>query len=214
MKQGADWTRIGLYAATGLVATILGVALSMMIYGTSPSSGAAGSSGQALIGGPFELVDEDGATRTEEILLGEISLVYFGFTHCPDICPTELANLVAAKDLMAEDGLTPQILFISVDPERDTPEVLKGYVDYFDPAIIGLTGAPAQVAAAARGYRVWFNKAPDPDYPEDYTVDHTTLVYAMGPQGQYLTHFDGATAPAIIAEKLREARRELVDGAS
>ena len=102
--------------------------------------------------------------------------------------------------------MTPQIVFISVDPDRDTPEVLDGYVSFFDPDIIGLTGSEEQIAAAAKAYRVFYQKQPPADDdPEDYAVDHTTLVYAMGKDGRFLMHFSAHTDPKIIAQKLSEA---------
>ncbi len=219
MKQPLDWTKIGLYGAAALAAVILGASLSVLIYGLDEpaegrSTGLAASgapveaAGQGPIGGPFSLVDEDGARRTEAVLEGEVSLVYFGFARCPDYCPRELDNLAVAKAQMEAAGLEPQILFVSVDPERDTPETLKEFVDYFDPDIVGLTGTPEEVAAIAGAYRAFYERVDDPDTPGDYVINHTTLVYAMGPDGRYATHFSALTPPDVIAERLLETFAE------
>lgn len=212
MKQPFDWTKAAIYGAGGLVSVILGVALSIAIYSAdNPAPGRAvplGVSGEAAIGGPFQLVDKNGNLRDEKILRGEVSLVYFGFTRCPNFCPLELDNLVAAKKELAGSGITPQIVFVSVDPERDTPSALKNYVDYFDPAIIGLTGPVEQVRLMASRYRIHFEKRADPNTPGDYVVDHTTLVFAFGPDGKYMTHFEAMTTPKEIATKLRALTRK------
>lgn len=205
MKQRMDWTKIMLFSAAGIVAAILGASLSLLIFGASPQPAARGE-GQALIGGAFDLVDVDGAARNEEMLLGETSLVYFGFTYCPDFCPTELANLAAVKRRLQSTGDDVQIIFITVDPERDTKELLKDYVAYFHEDIVGLTGSLDQVTAAAQAFRVYFEKVDDPDYPGEYTMNHTTLVYAMGPDGRYVAHFGAATPPETIVEELTKAR--------
>lgn len=202
-------TKVALYGVAAFVAVILGVALSVWIYGADDAREAmqgGESSGQAAIGGPFSSTDEDGAPRDQTMLEGRYSLVYFGFTHCPDFCPLELANLAAAKDLLEARGVTPQILFVTIDPARDTPEMLKAYVDYFDPDIIGLSGTAAQTEAMARRYRVFYQRVDDPDRPGEYTMDHTTIVYLMGPDGQYLTHFSAHTDPQIIAEAVLKAQ--------
>ncbi|MCI4664382.1 MAG: SCO family protein [Neomegalonema sp.] len=205
MKQPTDWTKITLYIAAGVTAIVLGASIGALLYSPGGSSrwAVSADSPQSPFGGPFELTDKNGERKNEKILLGRVSLVYFGFTHCPDYCPLELANLTAAKAQLKGSGLTPQIIFISVDPERDTPKVLKGYVDYFDPAIIALTGAPKEIAAVARGYRVAYRKAPVKG-SDDYAVDHSTSVYAMGPDGRFLARFDAKTDPAVIAKTLLE----------
>lgn len=221
MKPARDWTKIGLYAATALVALLLGASLSILIYGLDgPENGrSAGllegssfappdASGQAPIGGPFTLVDEDGETRTEEVLEGRYSLVYFGFTQCPDFCPRELGNLAAAKAQIEAAGLSPQILFITIDPERDRPEMLKDFVDYFDPDILGLGGSAEQVAVAARGYRVFYQRREDEDSPGDYLMDHSLFVYLMGPDGEFIAHFSALTDPSEIAARVLAAREQ------
>lgn len=216
MKQRPDWTKIGLYGAAALTAIILGVALSFLIYAPqtdgraqAPALATSAGGGQAEIGGPFELIDEDGATRTEALLEGEVTFVYFGFTNCPSFCPLELGNLAAAKTLLEEDGLSPQIVFITVDPERDTPQVLKPFVDYFDPDILGLTGSTEQVDHAVRAYRSFYRRVADADEPDGYTIDHMTLVYLMGPDGRFMTTFEALTPPDVIARETLAAAQEL-----
>lgn len=158
------------------------------------------------IGGPFELVDQTGATRRDAEFRGRYMLIYFGFTFCPDACPTALLAMADALDRIGPLADRIQPIFISVDPERDTPEQLAGYVDAVDPRLVGLTGSPAQVAAAARAYRVFYRKA-TPTSATEYLVDHTSLVYLMGPDGKFLSHFSHETAPERMAETLRRVVR-------
>jgi cytochrome oxidase Cu insertion factor (SCO1/SenC/PrrC family) len=175
-----------------------------------PQAGAVvASSGQPLIGGPFTLVDGQGRTVTNETFRGRYMLVYFGFTHCPDICPTELMTIsTALNDLEAQaPALAARIqpLFITVDPERDTPQVMGDYVKSFHPRLIGLTGAPEQVALAKKSYRVYAQKAPAADGGTDYNVDHSSIVFLMDPVGRYVAHFAQGVAPEAMAAKLKTA---------
>lgn len=159
--------------------------------------------GEALVGGPFELVNGNGETVTDADFRGEYMLIYFGFTYCPDVCPLDLATMSDALDMLDENRAgNVQPLFISVDPERDTPEVVGQYVQHFHPRLMGLTGTPEQVAEAADAYRVYYRKA-EVDGATDYLVDHSSIVYLMGPDGGFLTHFrHGATAEEM-AEGIR-----------
>ncbi len=160
--------------------------------------------GAPQIGGPFTLVDHDGNTVTDETYRGRYIMVFFGFTYCPDICPTALSDTAAALDMLGADKaskVTP--LFISVDPARDTPEHLKEYVSYFHPNTIGLTGSEAQIKEAARVYRAYYRLGePSADDPLDYLVDHTAIIYVMGPNGEFLTHFSNGTSAEEMAERL------------
>ncbi len=157
-------------------------ALVLLLAGLAPARG-------ADIGGPFELVDHHGNTVTESSYPGKYLLVFFGYTYCPDICPTELLVLGQTLDLLGEDAARIQALFISVDPERDTPAALAEYMPNFHPDLIGLTGTPAQVAKAAKAYRVFFRKSPKATEGEAYLVDHTSLVYLMDPAGEFVSHY-------------------------
>ena len=144
------------------------------------------STGQAQVGGPFQLVDPEGRPVDESLLEGKWSLVFFGFTYCPDFCPTTLAALEATKQRLGDKAKDLQIIFISVDPERDTPQALKDYLssDGFPEGVIGLTGTPAQVRAAADAYRAYYQKVGE---GEGYTMNHSLTVYLMGPDGTFRT---------------------------
>lgn len=157
----------------------------------------------ADIGGPFSLVDQDGKPVTEADYKGRYMLVYFGFTYCPDVCPTSLARNVHALDLLGPAGDKVLPIMISIDPERDTPEHLKEYVRLFSPRMAGLTGTPEQVAAAAKVYRIYYAKVPDPKDPGHYTMDHTSITYLMGPDGRFVQHFRHDLAPDEMAAQLR-----------
>ncbi|MFC0209957.1 SCO family protein [Chelativorans intermedius] len=160
--------------------------------------------GSVPIGGPFTLVDHTGQAVTQADFRGNYLLVFFGFTHCPDICPTSLAEIAQTMDLLAEDADAVRPLFISVDPERDTPEVLAEYVTAFHPRLVGLTGTPEQIAAVAQEYRTWYEKQPV-EGSDDYMVSHQSNTYLMSPQGEYLTHFSYGTPPKEMAETIRNA---------
>jgi cytochrome oxidase Cu insertion factor (SCO1/SenC/PrrC family) len=163
------------------------------------------SSGTAEIGGPFELVDQTGQTRRDSDFLGRYMLVYFGYTYCPDVCPTSLLAISQALRLLEErapeaaEQVVP--LFITVDPERDTVEALAAYAPSFHPDLVALTGTPQQVAAAAKAYRVYYAKAED-ESSGTYLMDHSSFIYLMGPDGTYLTHFSHSAQAKEIAEGL------------
>ena len=157
---------------------------------------------QVAIGGPFTLTDQTGATRTEKDLLGHPSVVYFGFTYCPDVCPTELINIAGALDQLGPAAKQVRAYFITVDPERDTQAVMADFVGNLGGGIIGLTGTPEQIAQAARAYRVYYQKA-KPKADGAYTVDHSGFVYIMDSQGRYAAHLGPNAAPEKIADKLR-----------
>ena len=150
------------------------------------------------IGGPFTLVDETGATVTEAEVLTRPSLVYFGYTFCPDVCPTDSARNAAALDLLQGRGDDAQAVFISIDPERDTVERVREFTDYFHPDMIGLTGSAAQVAAASKAYRTYYRKQETGD--EYYLVDHSTFTYLVLPEYGFVTFFRRDDTPEKIAE--------------
>jgi len=159
--------------------------------------------GREPVGGPFELVDQTGKTRTGKDFSGKLLLVYFGFTYCPDVCPADLQNIGLALDILGEAAQRVQPLFITVDPERDTPEHLKDYVPMFHPRLIGLTGEVAAIRSAADAYKVYYAKVPN-EKGDDYTVDHTAFIYLMGADGKYVGFFPSGTSPDRIAEMLRK----------
>lgn len=163
--------------------------------------------GQPTVGGPFTLVNGGGQTMTEAAYAGKVMMVYFGYTYCPDICPTELALIADAMDLLdADDAADVAPIFITVDPERDTPSVMKDYVANFHDSMIGLTGSLEQVAAAAKAYRVYYAKREDTS-EAGYTMDHTSYIYVMDRNGRYFRHFRMSTPPEEIASGLKDALR-------
>jgi len=164
-------------------------------------AGTAGS-GKALVGGPFTLTDQAGKTVTDKDFRGRYMLVFFGYTHCPDICPAGLQLISAALDKIGSkaDKVTP--IFVSVDPQRDTPETLATYVKNFNDRIVGLTGTPEQVAAIAKAYRVFYEKTPNENDPSSYGMNHTSIIYLMGPDGEYVSHFTAMTSLDDMAAKL------------
>ena len=161
------------------------------------------STGQPSVGGPFQLVDQDGRTVDQTMLDGKWSLVFFGFTYCPDFCPTTLTALEATKRQLGDRAKDVQIVFITVDPERDTPQALKDYLssDGFPQGVIGLTGTPEQVKAAADVYRAYYQKVGE---GEGYTMNHSLTVYLMGPDGRFrsaLAHDLGPQRSAQVIER-------------
>ena len=168
-----------------------------------PSADLAPSAG--AIGGPFRLTGADGQSVSDRDFRGKWLLVYFGYTHCPDICPTTLADISQTLDLLGADATRVQSLFISIDPERDTPQIVGDYVKGFDDRIIGLAGTPSEIAAAAKAYRVFYAKK-EGTSAGNYLMEHTAFVYVVGPDGRYVTllsPLQGQT-PDIMADRLRE----------
>jgi len=165
------------------------------------------SSGTALIGGPFTLTDQNGQARSEADLQGHYSLIYFGYTFCPDICPTSLSTMSQGIDLLAESQPAKAAVvlpvFITVDPERDTVEALASYAGHFHPRMLALTGTTAEVAAAAKAYRIYYQKVTEPG-ATDYLMDHSSIIYLMAPDGTYLAHFTHASTAGDIATGLNE----------
>ncbi|HZV84944.1 MAG TPA: SCO family protein [Brevundimonas sp.] len=162
------------------------------------------STGQPSVGGPFELVDQNGRAVDQTLLDGKWSLVFFGFTYCPDFCPTTLAALDATQKRLGDKADDVQIVFISVDPARDTPQALKDYLssEGFPAGVIGLTGSEAQVKAAADAYRAYYQKAGE---GEGYTMNHSLTVYLMGPDGTFrtaLAHDLGPERAAQLIERV------------
>jgi protein SCO1/2 len=154
----------------------------------------------ALIGGPFTLTDGTGARRSDTEFRGRHMLVYFGFTNCPDLCPTALLAITQAMEKLGAKAKALVPVFITVDPERDTPDKLKIYGENFDKRIVMLTGTPAEIAAVARAYRVYYAKRKLDD--GDYTMDHSGYMYLMGPDGKFITHFRSAISADNLAAAL------------
>jgi cytochrome oxidase Cu insertion factor (SCO1/SenC/PrrC family) len=154
------------------------------------------------IGGPFALIDQNGMRRTNADFRGKLMLVYFGFTYCPDVCPTDLLQMALAMDQLGQAGEMVQPVFITVDPERDTAEHLREYMSLFHPRFVGLTGDAIAIQAAAGAYRVYYKKV-ERDDSSDYTVDHSAFIYLMGRDGEYLGFFPPGTSAERIAETIR-----------
>jgi protein SCO1/2 len=163
--------------------------------------GRAGFQPLVEVGGPFELVDHTGKAVTDANYRGEFLLVFFGYTYCPDICPTELQNVALALDELGDKAGSVRPLFITIDPERDTVEYISQYVAHFHPRLVGLTGTTEQIERAARLYRVFYAKVEDPQATE-YLMDHSSFVYLMGRGGEFLTMFPHGIDPSRMAETI------------
>lgn len=164
----------------------------------APSAGGVQLAQGVSLGGPFTLVDHTGRTVTERDFAGRGMLVYFGFTYCPDVCPTELGTIAAALDAMGPAGERVTPVFISIDPERDTPEAMADYVSRFHPRMVGLTGSAEQVAQAARAYRVYYAKV-QPRDTTAYLMDHSSFIYFVGPDARVRSLFRPESTPEAIA---------------
>jgi protein SCO1 len=160
-----------------------------------------GTPTSSAIGGPFSLTDQNGKTITDAELKGRPFLVFFGYTHCPDVCPTTLFEVSEVMHTLGKDADKTEALFISIDPERDTPTVLKDYLSSFDPHLRGVTGDVAQIAAVEKTYRVYAKKVPTTN--GEYSMDHTALVYLMDKQGRFVAPFNLRRSPEEAAKDLR-----------
>lgn len=187
-----------------ILACVIGAAVAA---GLAWNVGAFRSEPAAPVGGPFELVDQNGVPTTEKALKGKWSAVFFGFTYCPDVCPGTLQGLAVASDQLGPKAKDFQIVFISIDPTRDTVKQMKAYLSapYVPEATIGLTGTQAQVDAAAKAYRVYYAKVGD---GPGYTMDHSTAIYLMDPKGRFKTVIPYNLPPDEIARRLNDAIRE------
>jgi protein SCO1/2 len=155
----------------------------------------------SAVGGPFNLVDQNGKSITDQDMKGKPFLVFFGFTHCPDVCPTTLFDVSEVFRALGADAKDVRALFVTVDPERDTPAVLKDYLSSFDPRIVGVTGDEASIAAAEKAYRVYAKKVPTDG--GGYTMDHTAIVYLMNKDGRFVMPFNIKRRPEEAAADLK-----------
>ena len=155
----------------------------------------------AAVGGPFKLIDQNGKAVSDQDLKGRPFLVFFGFTHCPDVCPTTLFDVSEMLRALGPDANRTHALFITVDPERDTPAVMKDYLSSFDPHLSGLTGDPAAIATVAKAYRVYYKKVPLDG--GEYTMDHTAIVYLMDKEGRFVSPFSLKRGTEAAAADLR-----------
>ena len=167
-----------------------------------PGIGRTVESGTASVGGPFSLIDQTGATRSDADFRGKLMLIYFGYSNCPDVCPTTLAVIADALQKMGDKAARVVPIFITTDPARDTPKVLGLYMKAFGPEFVGLTGDAATVDAVGKEFHVYSRRR---DLPGGgYAMDHTSVLYVMGPDGKYLTHYDEAISPDDLAKDLEK----------
>lgn len=189
-------------AAVLILATGAFAAYSIYLLSQGRSVGGSVISDASItIGGPFTLTDHTGKRVTEADYAGRAHLVFFGFTYCPDICPTKLAETTAVLDGLGSDADKIDVLFITIDPERDTPQALADYVSVFHPRIIGLTGSQEEITSVARAYRAFFRRVPLDG--GDYTMDHSTVVYLFDKAGDFVGPVAMDRDPAEVAEELR-----------
>ncbi|MFE9085075.1 SCO family protein [Brevundimonas sp. NPDC003935] len=194
-------------SACAVIALALGLITMVVVKGREQSAQVAETgTGQPMVGGPFTLTNQDGQVVDQSILKDKWTLVFFGFTYCPDYCPTTLGVLNAVQERMGDKAKDLQIVFISIDPERDTPQLLKDYLssDGFPKGVIGLTGTPEQTAQAAKAYRAFYQKVGE---GEGYTMNHSLTVYLMGPDGQFrsaVAHDLGPDRTARLIENAME----------
>ena len=185
-KKSSMWALIAVLAVIGIA-----VGSRLLVWS---------GDGHAAIGGPFTLTDHHGRTVTEKSFAGRFMLIYFGYTYCPDVCPTALGVTSVALDGLAPAERAKLVpVFITVDPERDTAAVMKDYVTAFAPDMVGLMGTPEQTTAAKKAFKVYAEKAKGGD-GENYTVDHSSILYLMGPDGRFIQHFPhGTNADELLA---------------
>ncbi len=202
--------RSALIAIALLIAVALGLGGRYFFSGEEARQGSttgASTITSSLIGGPFEMIDHNGKIVTQASYAGRYMVVYFGYTFCPDVCPLGLQLIGEALDIFAEKGgdvakVTP--IFVTVDPERDSPEILKEYLSNFHPAFVGLSGSVEQMSHMAKAYRAYYAKVKDETSSAEYLMDHTAITYLMGPDGGYVGHFShSATADKMAAQFLQ-----------
>jgi cytochrome oxidase Cu insertion factor (SCO1/SenC/PrrC family) len=188
-----------IFAAVMIVAAFGLAALALTQW---PSKGPMGS-GTALIGGPFTMINQKGETVTEKTFEGHYTIYFFGYTFCPDVCPTELQVLSAALKELGPDASKITPVFVSIDPERDTPKIIGEYVANFDSRLVGLTGTPEQLAAMARAFHIFYQKVPNAKDPQIYDMDHSSILYLMAPDGKFAKHFPYTTDAKALALELK-----------
>ncbi len=184
-----------------IVAVVVGLGLGFLIPVSKPDPEVS----QSIIGGPFEMVNHLGETVTQETFKGRHMLVYFGYTFCPDVCPTELQSMTVALNDMGKkaDAITP--VFVTIDPARDDVAAVRDYIGFFHPRLVGLTGTPAQVKTITDAFGVFYARARDTGETSDYLMDHSSLIFLMDEEGRYVTHIRTGTSPEVMARQLSDA---------
>jgi len=193
-------TQLLLVFAAALALTLGGIAAMTLLKDAE----VARSTGTALVGGPFTLTSQTGKRVSDADFRGQYMLVVFGYTYCPDVCPAELQVMSAALDEMGQKAERVQPVFITIDPERDTVAALKDYMTHFHPRFVALTGTPEEIAAVAKAYRVYYARAKGGG-ETDYLMDHTSIIYLMGPDGAFVKHFPYGTDAKALAEGIAAA---------
>ena len=200
---------------SGIVITLLAIIVSIGVvfsiqqlvktYNANIESQDVPSFKRPSIGGPFSLTDHNGRSVTDKDFLGKHVLLFFGYTFCPDVCPTALTNVTDAIGLLEKRGNSVLPIFITIDPERDSAAHLGEYVKFFHPSLVALTGTREQIKAVAKAYRVYYSKAEEnKDDPDDYLMDHSAITYLIGPDGKFVAHFSHGLEPEVLAERISE----------
>lgn len=196
--MNARTSRIFLVVSAFLGGLVVFLGIVMFVAGRGPGV----SAGISTIGGPFTLIDQNGKAITDQDMKGKPFLVFFGYTHCPDVCPTTLFEVSEVMRALGQDANRTSALFITVDPERDTPTVMKDYLSSFDSHLRGVTGTAAAIGATERGYRVYAKKVPEKN--GEYSMDHSAVVYLMDKQGHFVAPFNLKRKPEAAADDLRK----------
>lgn len=183
-----------------LVGVLAGFVVLALVASVFLMRGGDSQGGTSAVGGPFALVSQDGAPITQQALQGQPSLVFFGYTHCPDVCPATLAQISSVFKALGSDTKA-KAFFVTVDPQRDTPVVMKDYLSSFDPRIVGLTGSPEAIKKIEDDYKVYAEAKPDKD--GTYTMDHTAITYLMDRKGLFVSGFNLDRPPADAAAELK-----------
>ena len=192
--------RVPKLAIVGLVTAVLLIGAAAVLFLTG-----LGREGAPLVGGSFALIDGDRKPVTDQDFRGKFMLVYFGYTFCPDACPTTLNDIADAMDKLGPTAARVQPIFITIDPKRDTPAVIKQYAANFSPILLGLTGTSEQIARVAKEYRVYYAEHRTGPGPNDYSMDHSSVIYLMGPDGHFIEPIPADDGAAKIAATIQKA---------
>lgn len=197
--------RLAAVIASVVILMVVVVAVAIERAGSLGGDGtqATGTSPEVKIGGAFTLTDQTGSQVTEADFRGKYMLIFFGYTYCPDVCPTSLTQISTAMDILDDKAEQVVPVLVTIDPDRDTAEVLKDYVAHFHPSVVGLTGTPEQIKQVAKAYRVYYAKVPsEAGNKDDYLMDHSAVIYLMGPDGKFVMHFNNTTDGETMAAKI------------
>lgn len=195
-------TKPGGAGSSPFIYGIIGLLVAVLILGTGAFVWLSGGGSATLVGGPFTLEDGNGKQVSDRDYRGKYMLVYFGYTFCPDVCPTTLNEVADAMDHLGPKAGELQPIFITVDPKRDTPAVVKQYAAAFSPRLIGLTGTPEEIAKVAKEYRVYYAEHRTGPGPNDYSMDHSSILYLMGPDGKFIAPVQADDSGAQMAAEI------------